>query len=306
MAGGQSVTALEDAILRTILYADVFNFPLTQAELHHFLIAAVPVSRAQIAQTLAGSPRLRSLLCEQDGYIVCTDRAALIAVRQQREHAASHLMPAALRWGRWLARLPFVRMVAITGALSMRNCAAHDDDLDYMIVTTAGRVWLTRLLAVGLVRLGRVSGVTVCPNYVVAETALGQDRRDLFMAHEVAQVIPIYGSGIYAALRTDNAWVDDLLPNADGVFHAADDYQPGRGWRLLKRAAEALLGGGLGDALDGWEQRRKLRRFASALQTPHSAAKLNADQVKGHFNDHGHPVLRQYAERLTRYQVSTE
>jgi hypothetical protein len=45
------------------------------------------------------------------------------------------------------------------------------------------------------------------------------------------------------------------------------------------------------------------RKLAPGLQTPHHAAKLDAEQVKGHFNDHGHPVLQQYRERLRRYHI---
>jgi hypothetical protein len=37
------------------------------------------------------------------------------------------------------------------------------------------------------------------------------------------------------------------------------------------------------------------------MQTPHSSARLDEQQVKGHFNDHGNPVLRQYYERLQQH-----
>ena len=39
------------------------------------------------------------------------------------------------------------------------------------------------------------------------------------------------------------------------------------------------------------------------MQTPHSAAQLDDQHVKGHFNDHGHPVMQQYHERLRAYDL---
>jgi hypothetical protein len=77
------------------------------------------------------------------------------------------------------------------------------------------------------------------------------------------------------------------------------------GWagRLAKRLGELMLGGKLGDWLENWEQQRKLKRFAADLQTPRSAAKLDHTQVKGHFQDHGHRVLEEYATRLRQYQI---
>lgn len=300
------MSAVEDAIIRTILYADVFSFPLTLDELHHFLIAPLPLSVDQIRAELEASPRLQAAVRRIDGYFVWEGREAIVALRQQRERAAAYLMPRALLWGRRLARLPFVRMVAITGALSMRNCSDQDDDLDYFVVSAVNRVWLTRLLCVALVRVGRLRGVTICPNYVLAENALIQERQDLFTAHEITQMLPLHGFAIYAAMRDSNAWVDCHLANADGPIHTLPDYAPGGLWRWIKQAAEAVLRGPLGDRLEQWEYRRKLRRFTPELSTPNHAAKLDQTQVKGHFRDHGHPVLNQYADRLRKARVEID
>lgn len=293
----------EEAILKTVVYADIFDFPLTRPELHHFLIADSPISRAQIDHALATSALLQSALEMPDDYVIPAGRRAILAVREQREQASRALWREALDYGERLARLPFVRMVALTGALAVRNASDNDDDLDYVLVTAPGRVWIARAFAILLVRLAKRRGVVVCPNYVLAESALLQERQDLFMAHEVAQMIPIYGITLYAAMRAENRWVEAYLPNADAPLHAEAERIPGRGWRLLKQAAEFVLGGRLGDALEGWEYRRKLRRFAPDLQTPNSAAQLDAQHVKGHFNDHGHPVIQQYRERLRQYDL---
>ena len=298
------MTSIEEAILRTVIYADLFNFPLTRRELHHYLIAEQPFTIGQIEQTLTTSIFLKTVLELRQEYVICTGRQALIAVRDARERASLALWCPALVYGEWLARLPFVRMVALTGALAVRNASDNDDDLDYVLVTTAGRVWLARAFAILLVRLAKRRGVVVCPNYVLAESALAQEKRDLFMAHEVAQMVPIYGARLYEAMRAANEWVDNSLPNAKNPYYAEAERMPGAGWRLLKGAAEWLLGGRVGDALEAWEYRRKLRRFADELKTPHHAALLDDQHVKGHFKDHGHPILEQYEQRLRQYDLA--
>jgi hypothetical protein len=293
----------EAAILKTVIYADIFDFPLTRPELHHYLIAENPISYEQIEHTLATSSVLHDALDFEGEYVICAGRHAIIAVRLKREAASVHLWNEALHYGDWLARLPFVRMVALTGALAVRNASDSDDDLDYVLVTTPGRVWIARAFAILLVRLAAQRGVVVCPNYVLAESALLQEKQDLFMAHEVAQMVPLYGLALYRAMRDQNDWVADYLPNASAAFYAEAERTPGRGWGWLKRGAELVLGGRLGDALENWEYRRKLRRFAADLQTPHSAAQLDDQHVKGHFNDHGHPVIQQFSERLRQYNL---
>jgi hypothetical protein len=197
-------------------------------------------------------------------------------------------------------------MVALTGALAMHNAASHEDDLDYILVTTPRRVWLARACSIVLVRLARLRGVEICPNYVLAESALAQDKRDIFMAHEVAQMVPLFGHPLYEQFRQANNWVSDQLPNAAGAFYVEPNFKPSGLGAFGKRTVEILLGGNLGDWLEGWEYRRKLRRFAPDMKKPHSSAKLDDSHVKGHFNDHGHPVLRKYEELLAQYGLEME
>jgi len=299
------LNTIEEAILRTVLYADVFDFPMTRPEIVHFLIAETPLQAAHIEQTLDTSYALRSVLCEQHDYVCCAGREHLIDVRRERERVSAQLWDSAIRYGTWLAYLPFVRMVALTGALAMRNASAHDDDLDYVLVTTPGRVWIARAFAVLLVRVAKLRGSVICPNYVLAETALSQEREDLYMAHEITQMVPIFGSELYDRMLTINDWVKEHLPNAQNAFY--DGRRNAEHLRAVggsvKKLCEWVLGGWIGDWLENWERQRKLRRFSQAMKTPHSAAVLDETKVKGHFEDHGHPVLRKYYERLRRYNL---
>jgi hypothetical protein len=300
------VNPIEEAILRTVLYADIFSFPMTPREIHHFLIHDTTVTLARVEHTLATSTLLGAMLRRVEDYIVCAGRENIIGTRRERERASEKLWPLALVYGQRLARLPFVRMVALTGALAMRNAAANDDDLDYILVTAENRVWLARAFAIVLVRLARLRGVILCPNYVLAESALAQERQDLFMAHEVTQMIPLYGYALYRRFRAANRWVDDQLPNAEQCLFHVEEKHPGRFWGSVKGMMEWVLRGRVGDTLEVWEHRRKLRRFAQEMQLMHSAARLDAQHVKGHFNDHGHPVLRHYRERLRAYGLQPE
>jgi hypothetical protein len=180
----------------------------------------------------------------------------------------------------------------------MRNVSHDRDDIDYMIVTAPKRVWLARLLIIIVVRLARLRGVELCPNYVLSETALAQSQRDLFIAHEVAQMIPVAGTDVYERLRAVNRWTDDFLPNAAAPFYREADAAPRGGTRTMQRIGEILLGFPIGDILEGWEFRRKQRKFAAQAQQPTSSAQIDGEHAKGHFIDHGQPILERYRARL--------
>jgi hypothetical protein len=293
------MTPLETAILRTVLYADVFNFALTLDELHYYLIYSEPVPRETVQTTLVNSPALQAVLCFAEGYITLLNSSENIAQRQNREILAARMDQPTVRYARWFARIPFVRMVALTGALAARNPASENDDFDYLLVTQPGRVWLARAMAIVLVRLARRQGVELCPNYVLAEDNLLQNRQDLYIARELAQMLPLYGYDVYQAMRQRNTWTAAHLPNA---MRRPPDLASGKNY--VKRVLEWLLSGFIGDKLEAWEYQRKARRFQQQAQQPGSSAQIDDHSVKGHFQDHGYPILRQYHLRLQQYNIT--
>lgn len=292
---------LESAALRTLIYADIFDYPMTLAEVRHYLIgqAATPEAVRAALETacLSGS------LIERDGFYCLDGRQELIAVRAEREQLSRRLWPHARRWGAVIAGMPFVRLVAVTGALAVNNALSQVDDIDLLIVTAPGRVWLTRALSIGIVHLARRFGINLCPNYVLSASVLEQSQRNLYVAHELAQMVPLSGYNLYAEMRRANAWTLCYLPLAMYPLHLERDLAP-RGWRRAgQQLGERLLRGHAGDALERWERRRKQRKFQREAQ--HSpAAQLDADRVKGHFNDHGQRVLAEYERRLERWLIA--
>lgn len=291
---------IEAAILETVLYSDLFDYPLTYREIVHYL-TGVEADEDTIRACLQSPLHLNGHLKQVDGYVVARRREALIDRRDARQSASSRLWIHARRFVRVLAALPFVRMVAITGALAMDN-SAPGDDVDVMIVTTRGRVWTARMWAVGVVYIGKLFGARLCPNYVISEDALTLERRDLFAAHELAQTVPLYGFEMFDRLCAANAWTYAYLPNAREPLRREPEIRPGRIGRAFQRAAERLLGGRPGDAIEEREMRRKQRKFAKLI-TPASSAILDRDHVKGHFDDYGGRVMQLYARRLAQFRL---
>jgi hypothetical protein len=162
-------------------------------------------------------------------------------------------------------------------------------------------VWLARAFTIALVRLARLVGVGLCPNYVLSQSALAQDQRNLFVAHDLAQMVPLVGLGVYADIRAANTWAGDYLPHATRPFHSEPELAPRGVLLALRQLGERLLSGRLGNTLEAWERRRKLRKFARAAQAAGPDAQLDAEHVKGHFRDHSPRVLREFEARLARY-----
>src|SRR5205823_1455468 len=184
-------------------------------------------------------------------------REGVFETRRARTNASKTVWQRAKFYSRWLARLPFVRMVAITGALAVDNIAARPD-IDLLVVTTEGRVWIARRLIIGLVRLARLLGDDLCPNYIISETNLNLEQQDLFTAHELAQMVPLYGKQLYGEMIARNAWVTHYLPMA---FTPASRGLPSARQGFFRRLIERALSMRVLDRWERWEQLRLQRKL---------------------------------------------
>ena len=295
-----AVPSLSRAILRTLLYADVFGVPLTVDEIRRYL-ERIPASRDDILRALRQDQWLRSRVTWDPPFVALSGCDEALSRRRSRERASERLMPKAKKFARWLASAPFVRMVALTGALGVGNLRDGDDDIDYLIVTAPGRLWMARFVAVMLVHAARLDGVTLCPNYLMASDALAQQEHTLFTARELAQMVPLYGTGVYNSLLTENEWAQALLPNGfdeDGA-PSEDTLPVWISWG--KRVAERLMSGRVGDVIERAEMQRKVRRLCAAASEAHTQSARFSEQIcKGHLGDYGVHIREAYVERLER------
>ena len=287
--------ALDQAVLQTVAYGDLFDYPLTAGEIWRYLIG-MPASKAEVKRALSSEGLARQRLLQRDGFVALPGRSEIIDVRRRRMVRAEKLWPPALYYGRLIGALPFVRMVAVTGSLAVDN-ADSNSDIDYFIVTEKGRLWLCRAMVILIVRWAARRAVPICPNYFLSESALSLDEQDLYTARELAQMIPINGLPVYWRIRRENEWVVDYLPNAEGAPAGLPDEvdrplpAPVRG---LRGVAELLLRMPPGGWLERWEMDRKVRRFS---QNADDESMFSADWCKGHFEHHGRRALEAYSRR---------
>ena len=292
------LSPLERACVETVAYADVFDCALTQPELHRYLVG-VEADRAAVRTALASDRVAGGFLHQTGAYVTLAGREQLVERRRACAEHGARLWPQAARYGALLARLPFVRLVAVSGALAVDN-AGVNGDIDYFIVTEPDRLWLCRGLVIGVVRWAARRGITLCPNYFLSERVLALDPPNLFMAHEVTQMVPVGHTAVYRRFRRLNRWTDRFLPNAAGaprLCEATSDARP-RWSRTAEWAGRTSWGG----RVERWEQTRKIDRFSRRARG-HDEARFSAEWCKGHFGGYGERVRLGLHDRLRALEL---
>ena len=211
----------QKAILQTLLYSDIFSFPLTKDEITTFLISDTLISSNLLSESLR---KMSSHFTYSKNYYAFKGREKIIKKRILLINESEKKIKFAKKIVRLLSFIPTINLIGVSGGLAVGD-VDKGDDIDLFIITSKDSLWLTRLCILSILelkgirrkRLGKKVSNTFCVNMMIEENALELDidRRDLYTAKEVVQMLPMFERGsTYKLFLRQNKWVTNFLPNA--------------------------------------------------------------------------------------------
>ena len=231
----QDLTGIKENILATLAYFDMFNYPLTRAEIYLFLGKSHHYELfddALICLVNGGS------VYKFDRFYTLKNDHYLIVRRNDGNKRAEELIKLAGKVGDLLIRFPFVRGIAISGSLS-KNFADDDSDVDLFIITEKNRLWIARTLMHCFKKLAFLVNREhlFCMNYYIDLEQLEIVEKNIYTATEVGTLIPLQGDMVFENFYAANTWTRAFLPNKNMRIASA---APGKA-SSFKRIFEALL-----------------------------------------------------------------
>ena len=240
---------LSKSILSTLLYHSVFDYPLTVNEIHRYLISEKAVLPSPLKKEIGLLVKSKKIISNNNLLIPrfqIHDSRFMISFRLRRQKISAEKMIIAKLASNAISMIPWVKMIAVTGALAMEN-ADNNDDIDLMVVTSRNCLWIVRPLAILLVslffkrryplpnaetnppadawsvsdwRAGNqqpiINNNAICLNLWLDESALEipVDQRNLYTAHELAQMKPVVNKEkTYEKILIQNRWGKKFLAN---------------------------------------------------------------------------------------------
>lgn len=289
------------AIIRTLLYFDIFHYPLKLQEIRRFLGTAVQDCELQsaLADLVAGQ-----FIFEHDGYFGVVAGPENVRRRLAGNSKALQMLPVARSRASLIARFPFVKAVMASGSLS-KEYMDENSDLDFFIVTTRDRLWVARMILVIYKRifLGN-SSKEFCVNYFVTEDHLEIEEKNEFTATELATVLPLFAPEYYLRLIAGNPWIYNFFPNfvPRTIVHSEKENH------RSKAVAESLLNICGGDYLDSfcmWLTKRRWNLLYNSKYSGHDfniAFKSRKHVSKGHPKHYQKKVTELLNEKWNSYQ----
>lgn len=295
---------LHQSIIKTLLYYDIFKYPLKVEEIHRFL-STNNVNTEAIEEALENLCH-QQLIFQFGEFFSVQNSEANIHRRKKGNDFAKKSAPIAIKRARLLANFPFVRAVFASGSFS-KGYMDEKSDLDFFIVTSPGRLWFARTLIVIFKRVFFFnSHKYFCCNYFVDSSHLEIEEKNLFTATELATLEPLYGRQIYINLMRRNAWLLNFFPNYEikSVEHLVKEKTS-----PIKEACEKVLKNKFWNGLEKFFMHLTIKRWRQLYEKKYHtndftiAFKSNEYVSKNHPNHYQQKVMKGYDEKLRNYSA---
>lgn len=207
----KNLSAIKENILATLAYFDMFNYPLTQAELYLFLGKKHNYdSFCDAVNCLVDN----GIVYQFDKFYTLSEDHYIVVRRLEGNQKAAELIKIAEKIGNLLIKFPYVRGIAISGSLS-KNFADADSDIDLFIITEKNRLWIARTIMHCFKKLTFLVNKEhlFCMNYYIDMQQLEIPEKNIYTAIEVGTLMPLQGDIVFEKFYAANAWIRGFLPN---------------------------------------------------------------------------------------------
>lgn len=231
-----------------LLYFDIFQYPLKREELNLCVN-----DDGELQQSLIELIDMNLIRVECDYYAL---NGKEYSKRINQPTMSGSFYPKATKYGKLIAGFPFVRGVYISGSLS-KDWADETTDVDYFIITSPNRLWICRMMLILFKKTVLLnSRKYFCLNYFIDTDSLEIEEKNIFTATEIVFMKPLVHEGLFHEFIQSNGWVNryykkNHLGSSLPISHPSNN--------VLKRFAEWLLGGALGEWLDRWSMKRTIQ-----------------------------------------------
>jgi len=231
---------LEKSILAAVAYFDIFDYPLTLIEIHRFVLnlsgSFEGASLFEARDCLERSQFLKDKIHFKNGFFYLRGSDKIIKIRHERYIIAKQKFDRAREIISMLARAPFVRAIFVCNSLAFNN-AKKESDIDLVIITKKGGVWLSRLFCLLLLSMMRIrpgyknTRNKICLSMFMDENHLDfshlkMGKRDIDFMYWVLNFYALYDSrGLYKKFWNANKdWLKQNMPNASLAYTHSHRY----------------------------------------------------------------------------------
>lgn len=307
------MTNLEKAILATLSYYDIFDYPLTGFEIWKYCMRAnghemQNFGAGDLFTALDGSGALRERISQKYGFYFLRGRDEIVEKRLWRRKLADRKWKKAIKIFRILSAVPFVRAIFVSGSLAMEN-SKNDSDIDVIIVAKYGRIWTVRTFMtmltfiLGVRRHGDKTKDRICLNHYITDKSLRISFESLYNAQSYAHLVNVYGEDgrIFKEFQEENRWIGKYILNYGfSELESVRTVRKNRTALFMSKFFGSILSGKPGDWMEKFLSGIESGRIRKDPLCGKAGGRITVDdtQLEFHPDSHEYSVIPQFNRRM--------
>lgn len=303
--------SLKQAIIRTLVYFDLSNYPLTSTEIKNWLYRCEVQEFSGLLNVLDEMVNQHQIE-EKFSFYYLPGREEAVENRRRNLVISELKLKKARRAVKFIRCVPFLRAIFVCNTVAA-GTAQDVSDIDFFIIAQHDRVWLVRFFTNIILRLfnlrtyGDKNSDKICLSFFVDDNNLNLEKlkateNDIHFAYWITQMIPIFDPyGYWKKFLTANYWLKDYFPNLLNNYLFINLVESGKIAKVWKKAWEIMWFGAYGNLLEkqahDWQIMKIKLSTKEKAELNDNGVVLNSGVIKLHENDTRKNCAEQWEEK---------
>lgn len=269
----------ENAILKTLLYSNLFNAGIKRNELQKNLFD-VKTTEGELNSAL-NYLLIKNKLVFKNEFVFINGESNNFYKKNKNKIPGTKLKIIL----KLLNHIPFISMAAFSGGTANYGLQNHND-VDLFIIAKPNTIFIVYLLIHVFSLIFKIRN-ELCANYLIDEKSILIEEQDLYTAHQIISLKPFINSDYLDYFFTKNQWVKNYFPNFE--FYNTDIPRSSNFYflfipfnKIIKKFYKTFY-------------KTKLNKDSS------NSIVLEDGIIKLHTNDHRIKTLKEFETVLTNY-----
>lgn len=273
-----------ELLIKVLVFFDIFEYPLTAYEIWQNID-----KQFTLLEVIKALSENDGIISEENGFYFLNGRSFNVRTRQKRYNYFYRKVKIAVNFSKLFKICPFIKVIALANSFGNYNLR-DKSDIDLFIITSAGRIWLSRLYCAGLTKVlnrrptARIKQDRICLSFYISEDHLNLS--DIQIS-EFDPHFHFWRRNFFPLFDREEIYQKFLKANVSDDQHVFSNHRKNKFLDFLEQKARS------------WQLRIMPLEITDGLKNKDGVI-INDQILKFHVHDNRREILKKYEDKINQ------